>query len=175
MNKIIPLILAATVMTTSAEARHRHHRHHYRHHRVHVALAYAQTPQAGYFEMFNRHIHDTAASTLNIAQRYLGHGNPTGFRGPWCAAFANMVLRKAGARPSGSNLARSLLAVGPHVSNPQPGDLVVLSRGRGGHATFFKRWAGRGRLVGLGGNQGHSVRESEYPLHRVIAFVRPIH
>lgn len=138
-------------------------------------LAYAPSSDGFFDRIFGHHTHNRSVSTLSIAQRYAGRGNPTGFRGPWCAAFANKVLREAGARSSGSNLARSLLAVGPRVSSPKPGDLVILARGRGGHATFFKGWTARG-LVGLGGNQGRGrgVQDSVYPRSRVLAFVRPI-
>lgn len=106
---------------------------------------------------------------LAEAQRYVGSGNVTGFRGPWCAAFAGMVARRAGYRVAASDRrAIDALRWGTRVSHPQPGDLVVSRH----HVTIFAGWSSDGRLIGLGGNQGRRVRYSHYSPNRVIAYVR---
>lgn len=108
------------------------------------------------------------ARALAIARHYAGSSNPTHFRGPWCGAFAGMVARAAHDYvPSGFRRAIAWLHAGPHVHNPQPGDAAVMHH----HVTFFVGYGGRG-FYGLGGNQGHRVRLSSYPVGRVIAWVR---
>ncbi len=105
---------------------------------------------------------------LNEARRYLGRGNVTGSHRAWCADFANMVLSRTGHRASGSGMVRSMLSVGPRVSSPSPGDVVVMRS----HVTIFAGYGGRG-FYGLGGNQHHRVAMSNFPLRSVVAFVRP--
>lgn len=111
---------------------------------------------------------DPSSGVLSEARRYLGLGNVTGSHRPWCADFVNMVLRKTGHTTSGSGMAQSLLHVGHRVAQPAPGDLVVMR----GHVTIFAGYGGRG-FYGLGGNQHHRVAMSNYPMHSVVAFVRP--
>ena len=103
------------------------------------------------------------------AARYVGSGNPTGFRGPWCKAFTNMVLREEGYHPGPSLRAIDALADGYRVSSPEPGDLAVMR----GHVTFFAQWDGPDAFDGLGGNQGHAVRLSHFWRGAVVAWVRP--
>ncbi len=107
---------------------------------------------------------------LRVASAYLGRRNPTGTRGPWCRDFVNHTLRAAGYRVAdNSRRARDAVRLGPRVSDPRPGDLVVMR----GHVTFFAGYGGRG-VLGLGGNQsGGRVSVSSYPASRVIAFIRP--
>ena len=106
---------------------------------------------------------------VELAAHYAGWGNPTGFRGPWCKAFTNKILREAGYHPGPSLRAIDALAVGQRVSAPQPGDLAVMR----GHVTFFAQWDGPDAFDGLGGNQGHAVRLSRFWRGAVIAWVRP--
>jgi uncharacterized protein (TIGR02594 family) len=111
----------------------------------------------------------SASSTvLNEASRWIGHGNVTGSHRAWCADFANFVLRRTGHRASGSGMVNSMLSVGSRVSQPSPGDLVVMRS----HVTIFAGYGGHG-FYGLGGNQHHQVAMSNFPLHSVVAFVRP--
>ena len=109
------------------------------------------------------------SALVHEAARYVGWSNPTGFRGPWCKAFTNMVLREAGYHPGPSLRAIDALADGQRVSAPQPGDLAVMR----GHVTFFAQWDGPDAFDGLGGNQGHAVRLSRFWRGAVIAWVRP--
>jgi hypothetical protein len=109
------------------------------------------------------------AGPLEIAKRYLGARNVTGFRGPWCKAFTNKVLREAGFQASAGLRAIDALRDGFRVGTPSPGDLAVMR----GHVTFFVSWGGRG-FLGLGGNQQHGrVALSSFPTRKVVAWVRP--
>lgn len=109
------------------------------------------------------------SNALALAERYNGGGNPTGFYGPWCKAFTNMILRQAGYHPGPSLRAIDGLADGQRVASPAPGDLAVMA----GHITFFASWDGSNTFIGLGGNQGHMVRSSRFWRGAVIAWVRP--
>jgi hypothetical protein len=107
---------------------------------------------------------------LAEAARYLGQGcRVTGFCGPWCKAFTNVVLRRLGYHPTPSLRARDALRDGRRVRRPAPGDLVYL---RFSHVTFFVGYGGRG-LIGLGGNQAGAVTVQSYPLRAVVAYVEP--
>lgn len=112
----------------------------------------------------------SAASSgiLAEAKRYIGEGNPTGLHKRWCKAFVNMVLRKTGHAVDRSARAIDGLHLGYRVSNPQPGDIAVMPH----HITFFAGWGGRG-FYGIGGNQGRSVRMSNFSTSQVIAFIHP--
>ena len=95
---------------------------------------------------------------------------------PWCAAWANSVLRASGYSGTGSAAARSFLNYGTATSEPQQGDIVVLSRGADpskGHVGFY---AGPGDTPGtikiLGGNQGNAVSIAQFPAANVLGFRR---
>jgi uncharacterized protein (TIGR02594 family) len=108
------------------------------------------------------------SSVLSEASRWIGHGNVTGSHRAWCADFANFVLQRTGHKASGSGMVNSMLSVGSRVATPAKGDLVVMRS----HVTIFAGYGGRG-FYGLGGNQHHQVRVSNFPLRSVVAFVRP--
>jgi len=109
------------------------------------------------------------SDVLAQAARWLGRGNPTPFREAWCRDFVNMILERAGYRlVDRSHLAIAALRLGQRVTDPRPGDLVVMR----GHVTFFVGWTGDGAFLGLGGNQAHRVRVSRFARRAVIAFVR---
>ncbi|WP_152428415.1 hypothetical protein [Methyloferula stellata] len=109
-----------------------------------------------------------ASSVLSEASRWIGQGNVTGSHRAWCADFANFVLQRTGHKASGSGMVSSMLHVGQRVATPAKGDLVVMRS----HVTIFAGYGGRG-FYGLGGNQHHQVRMSNFPLSSVVAFVRP--
>lgn len=90
-----------------------------------------------------------------IAESHLGQGNPTGKRGPWCADFISMVLRRAGRPPLASRMASAALAYGPLEIHPHRGDLVVLGGGR--HVGIVVADLGD-RVEMVSGNWGHAVR-----------------
>lgn len=84
-------------------------------------------------------------------------------RTPWCAAWANAVLRRSGYGGTGSNMARSFYSYG-HRSSGQIGDIAVL---RGGHHVGFVAGYtyrnGRRYVQVLGGNQHNRVQVSSFP------------
>lgn len=103
------------------------------------------------------------------AARFLGDSNPTPFHEEWCRDFINFIASKIGIRLANqSHRAIDALWLGPHVRTPRPGDLAVVGHH---HVTIFAGWRGRA-IIGLGGNQGHRVRYSQYAANRVLAFVR---
>jgi len=105
--------------------------------------------------------HRSAADTdlVRIAKRYLGRRNPTGFRGPWCKAFLNMVLEQGGYRTDRSLLARDAIRLGKRLSGPRIGAVAM----RPHHVTIVAAIHER-TISGLGGNQaGGRVALSTYP------------
>jgi uncharacterized protein (TIGR02594 family) len=96
---------------------------------------------------------------------------------PWCAAFANSVLKAGGIQGTGSTMARSFLNWGTPTDKPTQGDVVVLRRGSSqtlGHVGFY---AGPGDTKGmvkiLGGNQGDKVMLKDYPASDVLGYREP--
>jgi hypothetical protein len=117
-----------------------------------------------------------ASNTIAIARSYLGHGHFRGMPGLWCRSFVNRVLVQGGYYTNRDNTVYNALHIGPHVSHPHPGDLVIMH----GHITFFVGYDRNGNIIGLGGNQGghrgsRLVTYSHYPVSRVIAYVHPVH
>ena len=95
----------------------------------------------------------------------------------WCAAFVNATLAKTGLDGTGRLNARSFLDWGSEVTEPQLGDIVVLSRGDPngweGHVGFFKGFDANGDILILGGNQGDSVSVSAYSADKLLGYRRP--
>lgn len=86
-------------------------------------------------------------------------------RTPWCAAWANAVLRRNGYRGTGSNMARSFYRYGA-PSQGNIGDIAVMPHHVGFVAGYQVR-NGR-RYVGvLGGNTSNRVKTAWYPAGRV--------
>jgi uncharacterized protein (TIGR02594 family) len=101
-------------------------------------------------------------------------------RTPWCAAFANAVLRRTGYEGTDSLMARSFLSYGIKTKTPREGDIVVLKRGKSsetGHVGFFNgyEWEGNQLYVKvLGGNQSKSVNVAYFPVNYVLDYRRPV-
>lgn len=98
---------------------------------------------------------------------------------PWCAGFINFVLDKAGYESTGDLLASSYHGYGIKVSDPIPGDIVLLRRegGSGRHVAFFYGYHienGITYVELLGGNQENSVSIKPYPLNKVVEYRRPV-
>lgn len=109
---------------------------------------------------------------VSVASHYLGRGNVTHLRGPWCRAFINLVADEAGVPLANrSNLAIDALRLGPRVREPVAGDLAILRRRGGYHVTFFAARHGD-KIIGLGGNQHKRVRYSAYSTRNVVGYVR---
>lgn len=110
-------------------------------------------------------------SLINKAESYLGT-NPTGWRHVWCGRFMAMIAPEQASRIRNPNLARDWATLpGAHKGQGSPGDIVVLSRGRGGHVGVLKGYDGRGNPIIISGNHGRSVGVGAYPAYRVIAVV----
>lgn len=160
--------LAAIVFSGHAEAHSFRRVHHYHrqvwHHWRHINRSYS-------YRMLHRWLAKAADGNSDViatAERFLGDRNPTGFRGPWCKAFINLIARKTGHYFNRSLRAIDGLRMGVRVRVPRAGDLAVFQH----HITIFAGYGGRG-FLGLGGNQtGHRVTVSSYPIGRVIAWIR---
>ncbi len=95
---------------------------------------------------------------------------------PWCSAFVNFVCWLLDLPRSKSLAARSWLEVGAPTTlyKAVPGfDIVVLSRGAGGHVGFYVRHDEQ-TVTLYGGNQDDSVNEAVFDRSRVLG-VRCLH
>lgn len=88
---------------------------------------------------------------------------------PWCSAFVNWCVSRAGLKGTGSAAARSWLTWGQPLAVPARGCIVVLTRDGGGHVAFYLRSSG-GRVQLLGGNQGNAVCVRAYDQSRVLGY-----
>ncbi|HYW16417.1 MAG TPA: TIGR02594 family protein [Allosphingosinicella sp.] len=95
---------------------------------------------------------------------------------PWCSAFVNWCLARAGIEGTNSGWARSWADWGEPIDPPRPGAIAVWARGRDfaeeplvtGHVSFFVEDRGDSLLV-LGGNQSDSVSLKTYPKRGYLA------
>ena len=92
---------------------------------------------------------------------------------PWCSAFANWCVERAGYAGTDSAWARSWLQWGVPTDKPREGCIVVLERGEGsGHVGFYVSSTPT-EIRLLGGNQSDMVRESSYPRERLMGYRLP--
>lgn len=95
----------------------------------------------------------------------------------WCAAFVNAVLGASGSKGTGRLNARSFLDWGTPVRNPTKGDVVILERGGAdswkGHVGFVVS-VNKDTVTILGGNQGNSVSQKDFPKSKVLGYRRPV-
>jgi uncharacterized protein (TIGR02594 family) len=98
---------------------------------------------------------------------------------PWCAAFANAILKQTGFEGTGSLQARSFLGYGIATKYPKEGDIVVFTRGRNQHAGHVGFYVGHETLSNgvtyikvLGGNQNREVNVAYYPANRLLGYRR---
>ncbi len=115
-----------------------------------------------------------ASNPQVLAMLRLDGSWPQGDDVPWCSAFVNYIAWLLRLPRSKNLAARSWLNVGTptNILDAVPGfDVVVLSRGAGGHVGFF---AGRdGQFVQmLGGNQGDAVSVEPFPTSRILGVRR---
>lgn len=114
-----------------------------------------------------------------IMQYYADAGHPhiTHDETPWCAAFVGAILKKAGLPNTGLLTARSYLTYGVGLQTPEPGCIVVMTRGNPnsweGHVGFYVEDAGPNIKV-LGGNQSNSVSIASFPKAKVLAYRNPV-
>lgn len=106
-----------------------------------------------------------ASTTLRATQDYV----------PWCSAFANWCIQRAGLKGTGLANARSWLKWGKALDDPVEGCIVIFKRGtnpQSGHVAFFVGQDGNYVRV-LGGNQGDMVKVSRFPVADVIGYRWP--
>ncbi len=111
--------------------------------------------------------HSARGNLIANASRYIGSRNPTGFRGPWCAAFLNMTLRQSGYRAGRSNRARDAIQLGSRIQGPVPGAIAVMR-----NHTGIVLGATNGKVTLLSGNYSGKVSISEYRQTGIV-FVQP--
>lgn len=95
----------------------------------------------------------------------------------WCSIFLNWCAMKAGLQRSGKLNARSWLAVGQDIFDPQVGDVVIYWRDKvdswKGHVGIFISYSEDKKYIyTLGGNQKNSVCIRPYWASRVLGFRR---
>lgn len=112
------------------------------------------------------------ADVVSEARRWLGSGNMTGLRGPWCAEFASFVLRRTGHAPLPNAMAGSALSYGRRLPGPQVGALAVIGGRRGaGHVGFVSGINPDGSIQLLSGNWGRRVSNASISRRSVLAYV----
>jgi uncharacterized protein (TIGR02594 family) len=129
------------------------------------------------------HTDQANATTVGVAKTYQGlhEGKHSGSlsrllkvnprKTPWCAAFANAVLKKSGKKGSGSLAAKSFFSWGTRVTSPRQGDVVIIKTKRGYHVGFYVGRKGNQVLV-IGGNQSNSVKVTAYSARSVAQYRR---
>ena len=118
-------------------------------------------------------------TTPELKKFYEGFPVPQADETPWCSLFLYWCAKEAGIstlpEKSKAPMARSWLKVGMDSSNiPEPGDVVVLSRGDNpvsGHVGIFCRLDGD-KVVLLGGNQGDRVSFERFGRTRIVGIRR---
>ena len=115
------------------------------------------------------------ADLVAEAARYVGSGKFTSPPGTWCADAVSFWLEATGRPPLKNRMAASALSYGPHVANPQPGDLAVMRtrRGYAGHVGVVARVNPDGSIEIVSGNWNRRVARSVIARGSVTAFVRP--
>lgn len=121
-----------------------------------------------FFSSFVRQPVQRGSSVLVEARHWLGSGNPTGTRGPWCRDFVNFVLRRTGHHYNPSRLAITSVALGPRIRSPRPGSIAVMRS----HVGFVEAVEPGGILL-ISGNHRHKVGEGLYNPRRILAYVEP--
>lgn len=94
---------------------------------------------------------------------------------PWCDAFVDWVIMKAGGKPTPGLNARAWLKAREVVETPEQGDVVILWRKSKnspfGHVGFFIKETDKMVLL-LGGNQSNQVKISAYRKDRILGYRR---
>jgi uncharacterized protein (TIGR02594 family) len=93
----------------------------------------------------------------------------------WCGLFVAYVVKKTGRVPVTNPLwARNWAKWGVKSEKPELGDILVFSRGTGGHVGFYVAEDNTAYYV-LGGNQGNTVSIVRIAKNRLLAARRPIY
>mgnify|MGYP001566517174 CR=1 FL=1 len=92
---------------------------------------------------------------------------------PWCSAFVNWCIERAGYEGTDSAWAKSWLKWGKKITTPRRGCIAVFKRdGNKGHVAFYVGETATHVRV-LGGNQNDAVNESEYEQERLLGYRVP--
>jgi uncharacterized protein (TIGR02594 family) len=94
---------------------------------------------------------------------------------PWCSAFVNWCVERAGYEGTDSAWARSWFCWGKFIESPERGCIAVFKRNNDpycGHVGFFIEENQNGISV-LGGNQSNSVKTSWYSRDDLLGFRIP--
>lgn len=93
----------------------------------------------------------------------------------WCMSFVQHVLKELGNKNyKPTAWARDWLSMGKPTQTPQPGDLLIVERWKGGHIGFFMGLSENGKPLIIGWNQWNgevSLKEETRPIlwYRSIA------
>ncbi len=90
-------------------------------------------------------------------------------RSLWCADFIAKIAPDAARKVDNPRWARDYAEL--PKTEPKPGAIVVLTRGRGGHIGVLDRFDRNGNPIIISGNHGHKVGIGTYPKGRVLAYV----
>jgi uncharacterized protein (TIGR02594 family) len=94
---------------------------------------------------------------------------------PWCSAFANWVVQKAGLSGTRSAAALSWMRWGADAHGPTLGAIAVIDYGRGqGHVAFVAGVTRDGRVILLGGNQSDSVVYRAFAASKISSYRVPL-
>lgn len=124
----------------------------------------SSSPTPGKVRRAPRVVEGGASALLDVASRYVGRGNFTGFRGPWCGAAMSVVASEATGRRYWILRARDWAHVG-RPTTAHVGAVAVLPDHVGTAAGFEG-----GSVLLAGGNQGGRFGVDRFPLSRVLAF-----
>lgn len=103
----------------------------------------------------------------------LGMKNYTNDDTPWCGLYIAIVMKRGNREVVKDPLwARNWAKFGVKVDSPMLGDLLVFSRGSGGHVGLYI-FENSTHYAVLGGNQGNSVSIVMIAKNRLIASRRP--
>jgi len=107
-----------------------------------------------------------------LSSTTLGPADRSNDETPWCSAFVNWCVVKAGYEGTDSAWARSWLTWGKELETPRRGCVTIFSRNVGGHVAFFIGEGSSGIDV-LGGNQSDAVKISTYAHSRLLGYRVP--
>ncbi|HKB41541.1 MAG TPA: TIGR02594 family protein [Gemmataceae bacterium] len=94
-----------------------------------------------------------------LSSTNLGPSDQSNDETPWCSAFVNWCVEKAGYEGTDSAWAKSWLTWGKNLAKPRRGCIAVFKREGGGHVGFYIGKTSTGIKV-LGGNQSDEVNIS---------------
>ncbi|WP_158811380.1 hypothetical protein, partial [Beijerinckia sp. L45] len=150
--------LALNARAAEAHIARHHHRHaHHARHFYHARLIASVVDRVAGFARARvvdvASVGGVATDVVREALRWVGHGNMTGTRGPWCQDFDTFVLRRTGHQTIASRLARDAVYAGRPISGPVPGAIMSMPH----HTGFVVEVLSPGRVLVISGNHGHRV------------------